>query len=208
MFAYCANNPIVRTDEGGNAWHVLISAAISGSISLTLSAIIEFSDGIDGKDFLKILVSTTCGSAEGALIALKPNLAVPTSAGLSATESVVNNLIDNAFAENDSDKRSTREIVVDAVTAGGVGALSAVVGGSNAAKGKEVINSGLNALGRQNGVGLHPITKKVTTEAVRLANKYIKNEVITSVIEDAFYSGYSWYASRYANEWIKRAYGG
>jgi hypothetical protein len=37
LYAYCGNNPVARSDDGGEAWHVVIGAVIGGVIGLASS---------------------------------------------------------------------------------------------------------------------------------------------------------------------------
>ena len=34
LFAYCDNNPVVRADDGGAFWHIVVGAAVSGSLEI------------------------------------------------------------------------------------------------------------------------------------------------------------------------------
>ena len=38
LFAYCDNNPVVRTDEDGEFWHLVVGGAIGGIIGAISSA--------------------------------------------------------------------------------------------------------------------------------------------------------------------------
>lgn len=100
MFAYCGNNPIIREDASGKGWHILIAAAVSGTVALVTSLISEARDGgeLEAYELLNVLVSTTCASGEGALSALCSPLAMSgIGAGSAALESMAINLIAMLF---------------------------------------------------------------------------------------------------------------
>ena len=107
MFAYCGNNPVTRADDSGEGWHILIAAAISGTVSLVTSIFDTAVDkdkrelwGTDEwwKNALYIFSSTTIGSAEGALSALCPGASIPIGACYYGASKVVSIVI-KAFWE-------------------------------------------------------------------------------------------------------------
>ncbi|MEE1198735.1 MAG: RHS repeat-associated core domain-containing protein, partial [Acutalibacteraceae bacterium] len=45
LFAYCDNNPIVRADQGGEAWHILVGAAVGAVIGGISSVVGQVASG-------------------------------------------------------------------------------------------------------------------------------------------------------------------
>ena len=62
MFAYCENNPIMRTDESGEFWNIVIGAAVGGVTEIASQMIA----GTKLKDvnWLKVGVSAACGALD------------------------------------------------------------------------------------------------------------------------------------------------
>ncbi len=62
LYAYCDNNSVIREDSDGQWWHIVVCAAING----TVSAIITMADG---GDFWDVTTSFLVGNITGALAA-------------------------------------------------------------------------------------------------------------------------------------------
>ncbi len=85
LYAYCDNNPVMRSDDGGDFWHV-VAGAIIGAASSAIST------AITGGDWKDVLISAGFGAASGALSAAIPGASAAISAGFSAVESVVQDI--------------------------------------------------------------------------------------------------------------------
>lgn len=68
MFAYCDNNPVMRTDENGEFWNVLIGAGIGALINVGVNYITA---KMDGQDYTleNLVVDAACGAITGATAA-------------------------------------------------------------------------------------------------------------------------------------------
>ncbi len=66
MFAYCDNNPVVRTDESGHAWWV--APLISVGATYVTAVIDNINDGITGWQILNPFTSKTIGEFAGSFI--------------------------------------------------------------------------------------------------------------------------------------------
>jgi RHS repeat-associated protein len=79
-YSYCLNNPFRYNDPDGEFWHIVIGAAIGGTINWIANGA-EFS--WEGLSYFGV------GAAGGALSALSPGAAMWISAGVSASNSVL-----------------------------------------------------------------------------------------------------------------------
>ena len=66
LFAYCDNNPVMRVDEDGEFWHILVGAVVGGLISGAVSAASQWlTSGEVNMD--EVWVSAAAGAISGAL---------------------------------------------------------------------------------------------------------------------------------------------
>ena len=126
LFAYCDNNPIMRRDDGGEFWHVLVGAIIGGVISATISIASQVISKGKVSDWGKVATSFISGAATGALSAAGVPLGamIGINATVSAAESVYNDVT------NTEEKCSVGEVITNAVTSAGTSALMTYVCGS------------------------------------------------------------------------------
>ena len=126
LFAYCDNNPIVRVDNGGNWWHVIVGAAV-GVVAQYISDItISLAQGEDFADALKptsTWVDYGAAALSGAFAATSIGLgtSVVVNAAISSVTYITNSAISNEAV-------SVAGIVESAV----VGAGAGVIGGKGA----------------------------------------------------------------------------
>ena len=80
LFAYCDDNPVNRSDDGGEFWHILAGAAI-GAIGGAISSIV--SQAISGEDinWKAVGISAASGAISGAITAACPCMG-PIATGL------------------------------------------------------------------------------------------------------------------------------
>ena len=160
-FAYCGNNPVARTDDEGEFWHIVIGAAIGAVLGFASNVAGQL---IDGKSLSEVNwasagVSAAIGAAEGALTAACPAYGALIGAGAGVTESILTGAIEG---------KSAGEIAVDAIVSGGLGAITGSWG-SGLSQNKDVINEGVKNLGKKIFKG----TKKLPAKATKALNKSI-----------------------------------
>ena len=142
LFAYCGNNPISRTDEGGFFWNFVVGA-VAGAVvgAATTIADIWTSEGFhslrSSKSLAKIAISAVCGAVNGVVAASGAYFLVGSavSTATSFVESVSHELIDNS-GKMSSD--SWREVATDTAS----GFVGGIVGGNG------VIRSDKNMMNR------------------------------------------------------------
>ena len=74
LYAYCDNNPVMRVDNGGEFWHIVVGAAIGGAFEIGSQLIANGGD-FTSINWAKVGVATAvggitsaCGPVAGALI--------------------------------------------------------------------------------------------------------------------------------------------
>ena len=199
LFAYCDNNPVMRTDEDGEFWNVLIGGVIGATVGFVSALASEIaSDGLDWKeDWGSILTSTAVGAVEGVATALVPGAAVAIGASAGIVESVANGLIK---------KESAQEIILNSIFAAGMGAVGGA-GGSDFIKGDPLINEAVASLGNVSKHGVHPTLKRSARKTVKKALKYIGKSYGSSQLQDVAYMGIGNFGAWYTNSAINYMWG-
>ena len=121
LFAYCDNNPIARTDDGGEFWHVVIGAAV-GAVGGAVSSIVSQAVSGEKINWKAVGISAAGGAVSGAITAACPCMA-PALAGVvegavsaatyAATEKI-------AYGRNPSLKETLKVGITSGVMAGGM----------------------------------------------------------------------------------------
>ena len=135
LYSYCDNNPVVRGDNGGQFWHIVVGAVVGGVIG---GAVKAFSNAIEGKPITDGLgTAMLSGAASGALASTGVGVGVMIAgnAGISMAENAANQIISN----NGFDKFDVGDMMVDGV----IGGIAGGIGG--AGKGTKHLNN----LGKQ-----------------------------------------------------------
>lgn len=127
LFAYCDNNPVMRADNEGGFWHVLVGAAIGGVINVITKGVVNY---MNDEPLLKGLASGfVAGAASGALasVAWPAKIASYVPAIMTAGNAVI------SAAEEWWDQTNSGEKTVnisDIVTSGVIGGISGALGGA------------------------------------------------------------------------------
>ena len=190
LFAYCGNNPVVRNDNGGQFWNVVIGAAVGAAISAITTAV----DSVKttGKvDIVAVGISAVVGGISGGIAAtgLSTIAQAGDTAAVSALGSVASDI--NARMQNKNAGRITaREvgrIALKAVASAAVGFGSSVMG---TAAGK-VVAGRLEANGLsmvfKGKIGAGCFTKAQAQNLIRQGNKMVNTaRGISSVVGTLF----------------------
>ena len=135
LFSYCGNNPVSRSDDGGEFWNFVVGAivgAVVGALSTAVDAVQEggWEALTEGETWGKIVVSSVCGSVNGLVaasgVATWASGAVGAATGF--VESLGHELIDN---HGEMSKESWIEVGKDTA----IGFVGGLAGGSGAIKG-------------------------------------------------------------------------
>ncbi|MBE6638904.1 MAG: RHS repeat-associated core domain-containing protein [Ruminococcaceae bacterium] len=147
LFAYCDNNPIVRADDEGDFWNVVIGAAIGSIVGAASSAITQLLENPEayktGAFWGKLTVATVAGGISGGLaatgIGAVGQIAWNTAIGAASS------LLDAAI-EGETDVGDYALRTLEGAT---FGAVSGYLGGSGTCS-KHVANSFSRALKNHN----------------------------------------------------------
>ena len=95
LFAYCDNNPITRSDEGGHFWHAVVGAVVGAVVSTVSTVVSNLATGKKWHDGLG--AAAISGALSGALSAtgLGRTALFLCNAAISAAESIVTQAIEN-----------------------------------------------------------------------------------------------------------------
>ena len=135
LYAYCDNNPVMRTDDNGDFWHIAVGGLLGGligGIAQVASNIIEGENAFDG-----VGAAFISGAASGALASTGVGIvgSIVGNAGISMAENVVTQVIDN----NGFDDFDVGDMLID----GAIGGISGAIGGGGSG------SKHLNKLGKQ-----------------------------------------------------------
>ena len=142
LYAYCDNNPVMRTDDNGDFWHIAVGGLLGGligGIAQVASNIIEGENAFDG-----VGAAFISGAASGALASTGVGIvgSIVGNAGISMAENVVTQVIDN----NGFDDFDVGDMLID----GAIGGISGAIGGGGSGSkhlnklGKQIIKRTLN----------------------------------------------------------------
>ena len=121
LFAYCDNNPVARTDDGGEFWHIAIGAVV-GAIGGAVSSVVSQAMSGEKINWKAVGISAAGGAVSGAFTAAVP-CATPALVGFvqgsvsaatyAATEKI-------AYGRNPSFKDTVKVGVTSGIMAGGM----------------------------------------------------------------------------------------
>ena len=176
MFAYCGNNPVVRSDEGGELWHVAFGAAIGGLISggVKLFECIKNNNSL-GETIGQVLVSAACGAVGGALAATGIGAVGQAVIGgaLGAVESAANQMITNG-------KIDRRTFLTD--TAAGV--FGGISGGKGASYGSKFMSYHRGQFMKNVGLeGIETAFRKLTNHTWKWAKSNLAKATFSGVMK-------------------------
>ena len=181
LYAYCDNNPVMRTDDNGDFWHIAVGGLLGGligGIAQVASNIIEGENAFDG-----VGAAFISGAASGALA----------STGVGIVGSIVGNagisMIGNAATQVVENKGFDDFDVGDMLIDGAIGGISGAVGG--AGYGSNHLKSASKQLTKRitNEMVRHGVdtvireTKKAVTYYVKSVGGMLKRGIIDGIIK-------------------------
>ena len=141
LYAYCDNNPLTRTDDGGEFWHIIAGGVIGGLIGAASKIVCNV---VEGKDNVMegVGMAAVTGAASGALAATGVGLVGQAAGGAAIA------MAGNA-AQQEIDKANGKRKAFDVqemISDGAVGAVCGLWGGDGASLGnaKTAIDLGKN----------------------------------------------------------------
>lgn len=121
MFAYCGNNPVMRTDENGEFWNFVIGATVGGLIGGVVAAVTSYQE-TGSVDILKVAIGVAGGTASGLVAAsgLGWIAQAGITAGISGISDIANqtvDIVDNGGSVADYDIfRTMKEAALGGIT--------------------------------------------------------------------------------------------
>ena len=204
MFAYCDNNPVIRFDNGGTFWNIVIGAAVgaivSGVVSFATQAI---EHGIENVNWARVGIAAASGAITGGCAA--SGIPVNGQMIVGGVVGAVSSGLDTYYAYKNSDEKAT---VWDYTKNIAIGATLGVIGGRLGGSGtgtkhltqsaKQALSRGKNAISSLGKQGVKYVTKElaktgkyyysqIAVEAVRAGRQAIKS-ILIGAIPSASYS--------------------
>ena len=137
LYTYCDNNPVMRQDEDGEFWHIVVGSVIGGVVGGVSAA-------LSGEDGWGVLIGIAAGAAGGALAA--SGFGVVAQAVGSAAISMASNALTQVKNIALDPMKETKFNVGDMLFDGAVGTICGALGGKGASYGN---TAGIKSAGKQ-----------------------------------------------------------
>ena len=137
LYSYCDNNPVMRKDDGGEFWHILVGAVVGAIVSGVAKAVENVIENKPWNDGLATSMLT--GAACGALAATGAPVAV--MAVGNAAISMAGNMADQIIENKGIDNFDVGEMVYEGVVGGVMGTLGGPGTGT-----KNLMRQGINSV--------------------------------------------------------------
>ena len=161
MFAYCNNNPILSSDDGGEWIHLAVGAVVGGIIGM-VSSIVNQKATYGRVDVVSVAISTVSGAVGGVVAA--SGIGIAGQVAVNAGTAAVSNVLTQArnIATGNQTSFDAKSLVKDTV----VGAASGLIGGNGASYGN---SRGIMQAGNQ-------FVKRIASKdsVVKTASYYMK----------------------------------
>lgn len=159
LYAYCDNNPVMRSDANGEFWHLIIGAAVGATLNIVGAL-------MDGEtDATSLIIAGLSGAASGLLSATGACalLQIVGSAAISGIEELVSQGFEQGFDKIDYLKVGCKTIS---------GAISGIGTGLDSGTAKHLMTAGKQSTKRVAGVFAHKGFKAGFREIPGAAKRY------------------------------------
>lgn len=174
LFSYCGNNPVNRSDNGGEFWHIVVGAVIGAAISTVASVISQVrTDG--SVDPVTTLIAAGSGAIGGAL----------TASGVPVGGQIVGGALIGMAGDYLTQSRKIQlgkqttidksELVVSTIMGGVCGLVSGPGASGSSGGQKNMINLGANTIKRTWNALTNKGVKAYFSEAGKAAKYYISS---------------------------------
>ena len=184
LYAYCGNNPVIRADSSGEAWHIAIGALVGAIVGLVGQVISDVvTSGLNGQitisNWQTYVGAIVGGAAGGVVLAATGNVAIANAVSGAVTTGLGQTL--EKLTIEDYDK-SWGEIAVNTAVDGavsyGVGELVKINGVTTGRNSwSAVFKSGLTKL--RNGTAKHM--------GIKVVGKGIVSSIVSGFAMDGYY---------------------
>ncbi len=201
LFAYCDNNPVMREDNGGEFWNIVVGGIVGGVVGGIVAAVDSYKN--TGKvDVFKTVVGVVGGAASGVVAA--SGLGWIAQAGISASISAASNVANQGYDIAKSDSLTYRDFSIKqtAMEAINGGITSAIGSGLGALTGKYITKTSEiaktyfdNYLNKQFSAGIRKSIGRSSSALIRQGQKYLSQAIrydnITRGVSSVIGSGIS-----------------
>ena len=181
LYAYCDNNPVMRTDDNGDFWHIAVGGLLGGligGIAQVASNIIEGENAFDG-----VGAAFISGAASGALASTGVGIvgSIVGNAGISMIGNAATQVVEN----NGFDDFDVGDMLIDGAIGGISGAVGGAGYGSNHLKSasKQLTKRITNEMVRHGVDTVIRETKKAVTYYVKSVGGMLKRGIIDGIIK-------------------------
>ncbi len=173
LYAYCDNNPVMRSDDGGEFWHLVAGAVAGAIINVVTTVACNVIEGDSITDGLGQAAVT--GALNGALTASGVGIVGSIVGG--AAIATVDNVISQMRSEDDF---SVESMLIDGAVGGICGAISGPGASSlqsGAGGAKQMLNLGVNSVKKTANTWMHQGTKAAAKQFCRSMRYYGKSTI-------------------------------
>ena len=166
LYSYCDNNPVIRSDNNGEFWHIVVGSLLGGIIN---SVVQVASNVIEGKDaFEGVGTAFVSGMASGAVSS--SGFGIVASTVINASISMTKNTVDQVIENEGFDNFDVGEMFYE----GAIGGISSVIGGGGTGS-KHLSYLGKQTVKRTWNTATHKGVKAGVKELGKAFSYYSKN---------------------------------
>ena len=177
LYAYCGNNPVDRSDDAGEAWHILVGAGVGALSSFVASVATQLITQKGKFDLDEAIISAGYGAITGAWVTACPGAAPYISGAMGVVES----LVDDCLMSDE--KISPKEIASNAIISGAFGLITGTWD-NDIVDNKALIDNSIHSLKNVLFSGVNPGVRKTSTKLVRKFNRFIVKTSWDSIKEE------------------------
>jgi len=186
LYAYCDNNPIMRSDDGGEFWNIVIGAAVGAVVSGGISIISQIIENLNNTgsigeiNWASVGVAAASGAISGAFAAT--GIPVGGQVLINAAIGAISSGIDTYV--NKGEEATITDYASSIITGGVVGAIGGLLGGNGTGT-KHLSRSAGRLFNKTSGALRHVFKKGVnaTIKTITNAGKYYYSQVATESIK-------------------------
>ena len=176
MFAYCGNNPVLRKDDGGEFWNIVIGAVVGGIISglVSIATQVIENQSFDNINWGSVGVAAASGAISGAFAAT--GIAVGGQTVINATIGTLSSIADTYVEKGDA--ATLGDYVSSAATGLVLGAVGGRLGGNGT--GTKHLSKSAGHLLKKTGIALGDVLDngiKATGKTIQNAGKYYYSQI-------------------------------
>ena len=176
MFAYCGNNPVLRKDDGGEFWNIVIGAVVGGIVSGLVSIATQVIENrsLDNINWGSVGIAAASGAISGAFAAT--GIPVGGQTAINATIGTLSSIADTYVEKGDA--ATLGDYVSSAATGFVLGTIGGRLGGNGT--GTRHLSKSAGRLAKKVGIALGDVVDngiRVTGKTIQSAGKYYYSQI-------------------------------